>query len=147
MATPRQDLGAHGEQLVVKNCTCPRCKQSRTLVRLPTNFKCADIICEFCGYLAQVKAARVSNISAPQVRILGAAWGPQKERIDASIYIPLYVVLFQGTEFSIFYLPADLQRPDMFVPRAPLSTKARRAGWQGFIYNLSAVRDYMVRLK
>jgi hypothetical protein len=32
------------------------------LVKLPSNFKCADVICDFCGYLAQVKAARVRNI-------------------------------------------------------------------------------------
>ena len=34
---------------MVKSCSCPRCKRSDTLVRLPPNFKCADIICDFCG--------------------------------------------------------------------------------------------------
>jgi hypothetical protein len=34
-------------------------------------------------------------------------------------------------------VPADLQAPEMFKPRNPLKASARRAGWQGFIYDLS----------
>ena len=78
MATTRQTLGILGEQRVVKDCSCPRCKRNRTLVRLPTNFKCADIICDFCGYLAQVKASTVREVDRIPNTILGAAWGPQK---------------------------------------------------------------------
>ena len=48
--------------------------------------------------------------------------------------------------FSIFYLAADLQVPEMFLIRKPLSDAARRAGWQGFTYNLRLVRDRFVRL-
>lgn len=44
MPTARQELGQFAETLVAKSCTCPRCKRSRTLIRLPTNFKCADLI-------------------------------------------------------------------------------------------------------
>ena len=55
MATARQKLGKFGEERVVKDCTRPSFKRARTLARLPTNFKCADVICDFCGNLAQVK--------------------------------------------------------------------------------------------
>ena len=34
-------------------------------------------------------------------------------------------------KYSVFYLPADLQRDDMFIKRKPLSPEAKRAGWQG----------------
>lgn len=146
MATDRQQLGAFGEQRVVKECACPRCKQIRTLARLPNNFKCADVICDFCGYLAQVKAARVRNIETVPNTVLGAAWGPQKDRMAAAIYFPLFLVLKGVSDYSIFYLSADLQVPSMFEPRAPLSEKARRAGWQGFVYNLRLVRDRFVRI-
>src|SRR5688500_9970616 len=61
MATARQVLGRFGETIVAKECACPKCKRSQTLKRLPNNFKCADLICDFCGYLAQVKAATVRN--------------------------------------------------------------------------------------
>jgi type II restriction enzyme len=59
MPTKRQILGRFGEMCVAKDCRCPKCKRNRTLKRLPNNFKCADVICDFCGYLAQVKAVTV----------------------------------------------------------------------------------------
>lgn len=72
-------------------------------------------------------------------QVLGAAWGPQKERMDAGIYFPLFLVLRAGKARAIYYLPADFQGTALFVSRKPLSPTAKRAGWQGFLYNLSAV--------
>lgn len=148
MPTQKQKLGEYGEQLVVQHCRCPSCKRFRTLKRLPTNFKCADVICDFCGYLAQVKTKTVSDISVIPQTILGAAWKPQKERMDSGIYFPLFLVLStrnQG-EYAIYYLPSDLQNQDIFKARKPLSDSARRSGWQGFTYQLSSVESSFVRL-
>src|SRR6266576_193445 len=39
-------------------------------------------------------------------------------------------------KYSIFYLSVDLQQPDLFHARSPLSPTARRSGWQRFVYNL-----------
>ena len=149
MATARQALGVFGEQRVVKDCSCPRCKRPKTLVRLPNNFKCADLICDFCGYLAQVKSTKVRGINDIPNSVLGAAWGPQRERMTAAIYFPLFLVLVDREEsrYSIFYLAADLQEPSMFQARTPLSSTAKRAGWQGFIYDLRPVRDRFVRVR
>ncbi|MGK9053114.1 DpnI domain-containing protein [Neorhizobium petrolearium] len=148
MVTVRQALGTFGEQRVVQDCQCPRCKQSKTLVRLPPNFKCADVICDFCGYLAQVKASSTKRIDRVPKTILGAAWGPQSARMAAAIYFPLYIVLVDPVQqYSIYYLSADLQTADMFKPRKPLSENARRAGWQGFIYDMATVEDRIVRLR
>jgi Dam-replacing family len=160
LATVRQQLGALAELIVVKRCACPRCKRARMLKRLPPNFKCADVICDFCGYLAQVKAATVRNIEAIPDRVLGGAWGVQKERMDAGIYFPLFLVLVSkgSKESSVHYLSADVQRSEMFLARLPLSQRARRAGWvvgqfwpttagwQGFSYDLRSVKDAFVRL-
>ena len=79
--------------------------------------------------------------------ILGAAWGPQKERMDAAIYFPLFLVLVAGHQYSIFYLSADLQERNLFQPRAPLSETARRKGWQGFTYDLRPIHERFVRLR
>ncbi|MDW9447439.1 hypothetical protein GOA58_07010 [Sinorhizobium meliloti] len=148
MVTIRQALGAFGEQRVVQDCHCPKCKRVKTLVRLPPNFKCADIICEFCGYLAQVKASSAKQLDRLPKSILGAAWGPQLARMHAAIYFPLFVVLVApNQDYSIFYLSADLQKPEMFKPRKPLSENARRAGWQGFIYDMQSVEGRAVRLR
>ena len=149
MRTPKQDLGDKGVKLVAKHCRCPQCKPAkRTLRALPNNFKCADIICDFCGYLAQVKAKTVPDVNKLTDVVLGAAWAPQKERMDTGIFFPLFLVQIAGKRYSIFYLSADLQPKDLFAPRKPLSAKARRAGWQGFLYDLKKVQQgAVVRLR
>ncbi|MCJ7733196.1 MAG: DpnI domain-containing protein [Anaerolineales bacterium] len=139
MATKYQELGERGELLIVKHCKCPQCKRPNTLKRLRANFRCADIICDFCGYIAQVKSQTKKNIDELPSSILGAAWGPQRERMESGIYFPLFIVLVNENKFSIFYLPSDLQIPELFIPRKPLSKDARRAGWQGFRYDLSVI--------
>jgi type II restriction enzyme len=48
----KHELGAFGESLVAKKCHCPRCKRVNSLKNLPNNFKCADVICDFCGFVA-----------------------------------------------------------------------------------------------
>jgi hypothetical protein len=149
MSTARQVTGLFGEIKVVKDCSCPRCKRNKTLVRLPPNFKCADVICDFCGYLAQVKTATVANVETIPNFVLGAAWAPQKARMEAAIYFPLYLTLVDSRtkNYSIFYLSADLQTPSMFLVRTPLSAQATRSGWQGFKYDLQSVRAAFVRLR
>ena len=131
-----------------RKCSCPSCKRTRTLRLLRTNFKCADIICDFCGYIAQVKTTRVKNVSVIPKRVLGAAWLPQKARMDAGIYFPLFLVLVaeKPRRHAIYYLSADLQTEEMFKPRKPLSSKAKRSGWQGFMYDLEEVSSSIVRL-
>lgn len=140
VATTLQILGERGERSVVDRCDCPRCKRVRSLRRLPPNFRCADVICDFCGYLAQVKACSVSDVSKPPKEVPGAAWGVQEARMQAGIFFPLFIVLIspRGRQ-AIYYLSADLQPKCMFRPRAPLSNRARRAGWQGFVYDLTQV--------
>ncbi len=133
----RQSLGTRGEQLVAKRVRCPGCKRDeRTFRVLPPNFKCADVVCDFCGYLAQVKTKGVKGQlpdSCP-AQILGAAWGPQQARMQAGIFFSLYIVLEnESGQMAIFFLPRDLQTPEMYIARKPLSSAAKRAGWQGFM--------------
>lgn len=144
--TIRQQLGDMGEKLVARLCSCPKCKRNKTLRALPRNFRCADLICDFCGYVAQVKAATVRDISRIPSKVLGAAWAPQIERMNAGVYFPLFLVLAKERERAVYYLPTDLQDPSLFEVRAPLSETARRAGWQGFIYRLDRLRSPPVRL-
>lgn len=140
MATPKQVLGDAGERLVARHATCPGCKRSEKSFKvLPRNFKCADLVCDFCGYLAQVKSKSITGAIpvAATGSIPGAAWGPQKERMDAGIYFSLYIVLVNDLgKAGIFFLPRDLQTEAMFIARNPLGPTARRAGWQGFVIDL-----------
>jgi len=147
MKTEKQKLGEFGERAVARKCHCPKCKKSKTLKLLPPNFKCADIVCDFCGYLGQVKTNTTKDIDRLPKKVLGAAWGPQQQRMAAGIYFPLFLVLVCESKHAIYYLPADLQRSELFVPRKPLSKTARRAGWQGFYYDLTVIPEgAMVRI-
>jgi hypothetical protein len=147
MATERQRLGEFGERLVCKRSKCPRCKRVKTLRRLPTNFKCADIICDFCGYLAQVKTIRSKVLDEVPNTVLGAAWSVQQERMDSGIFFPLFLILVASPQKSAcYYLAADLQSAEMFNPRKALSASARRSGWQGFTFVLREKKHAFVRL-
>ena len=73
MPTDKHKLGFFGEELIVKNCVCPKCKKKRTLKKLPTNFKCVDLICDFCGFLAQIKSSNVKDINKLLSSVLGIA--------------------------------------------------------------------------
>jgi hypothetical protein len=128
-----QILGDYGE-VVVTRLPCPKCKHERTLRQLPVNFRCADVICDFCGYLAQVKTTRQADVDKPPRSLMGSAWAPQKERMDAGIYFPLFIVVVNQDRsgHAVYYLPADLQHPQMFQQRQPLGPTARRAGWVGY---------------
>jgi type II restriction enzyme len=58
----------------------------------------------------------------------------------AGIYFPLFMVLFDSMDrFAVYFLSDHLQQSTMFVPRKPLSEAARRAGWRGFVCDLSKV--------
>tara|TARA_B110000967_G_C18510779_1_gene376222 strand:+ start:133 stop:576 length:444 start_codon:yes stop_codon:yes gene_type:complete len=146
MRTDKQKTGDFGEDLIKKKFGCPKCKREKTLKKLPPNFKCADIICDFCGYLAQVKTSNVSNIDIFPKKVLGAAWGPQKERMDSGIYFPLFVVLKKEKKYSVFYLSSDLQTEEMFIKRKPLSKDAKRAGWQGYYFDGEIMNKFISRL-
>jgi hypothetical protein len=149
MPTDKQVLGDLGEKLIAKTIDCPGCKSNgKTLRTLPTNFKCADLICDFCGYLAQVKTATVKSANVLPKQILGAAWKPQHERMSAGIFFPLFIVLVEkgSTQKSLWYLPRDLQTKSMFVPRNPLKETARRAGWQGYMIDLGSALSMPTRL-
>lgn len=148
MPTPKQEIGRKGELAVRDHVPCPRCNRARHLTPLPANFQRADLICKFCGFLAQVKATTMSGTDIPKL-VLGAAWGPQHDQIIAGIYQPLFVVGFSaaGKLVRIDYVPAHIlsATPRVFEPRKPLSSTAKRAGWVGFNYNLAAVPEIGIR--
>ena len=64
----------------------------------------------------------------------------------SGIHFPLFLVLVSRSDdrFWIHYPSADLQTPDLFLERKPLSEGARRAGWQGFHYPLDSLRDRLI---
>jgi type II restriction enzyme len=98
-----------------------------------------DVICKFCGFLAQVKATGRGSPDRPPATVVGGAWRPQHERVIAGIFHPVYIASYDGSRLArIDYIPAHMlgAYPAVFKPRARLSESAKRAGWQGFVYDL-----------
>ena len=68
----------------------------------------------------------VKNPEVIPKRVLGAAWKPQLERMEVSIYFSLYIVLVESTRnYAIYFLPKELQTREMLFP-ASLSPQQRR---------------------
>ena len=137
MTTLKQKLGDFGEQAVVDNCDCPICGAVKPFNLLTKNHKLVDVVCTQCGAMAQVKAKRAKRIDRCPNTVLGAAWGPQREQLEQGVFNTLFVVVVNAAEeFTIFCLPPIAQTVEVYKPRKPLSQNARRAGWQGFVYDL-----------
>jgi hypothetical protein len=75
--------------------------------------------------------------------------GPQHEQIMAGIYHGLFIAGFTPTGRLVrigFVPPRVLQgSPEVFKPRRPLSPNAKRAGSQGFVYNLTKLPKIGIR--
>ena len=113
MATAKQLLGAWGEKLVAAKCACPKCKRSKTLKLLPPNFKCADLICDFCGFLAQVKAMSVPAVSPLPNKYLVPHGGHRRNAwTPASTFLFFWPSKLQ---------PVKLSTTCRWTSRAPLS--------------------------
>ena len=130
--TSHQALGDYGEAVVAR-LPCPKCKHDRTLRRLPVNFRWADIICDFCGYLAQSQGDGASRRRHSATIAHGSCRGPQNERMTAGIYFPLFIVVANAdrSAHAVYYLPADLQQPEMFQQRRPSQANGAPSGMGG----------------
>ena len=67
------------------------------------------------------------------------------KRKNSGIYFPLFIVLVNEKKYLIYYLPIDYQDKEIFIKRKPLSKNAKRAGWQGFYYDLTKINKDTIR--
>jgi len=137
-ATAQQLAGKEGERAVCRQITCPSCGRKR-LTALPVNFDCADVICRFCGFMAQVKAITSVTGAWPST-LPGGSWPRQQEQIIAGITHALFVVSFDPKDrrlVAIDYVPSDILKavPDAFVPRKPTKPAGRSTPFVGFRYD------------
>ena len=148
MPSEKQYIGGIGEKFVAKMMTCPKCKKSGSLKLLPTNFECADLICNFCGHTSQVKTFRSDKEGLPN-QILGAAWNPLEERITAGIYHALWIVRMNKRDkkcLEIWLITSEAQRPEMFIQRKPLNSTAKKSGWCGYKIDIANNKDRIIKV-
>lgn len=148
MPTAKQKVGDVGERHVARHMPCLKCKRSGSMKQLPPNFKCADLICDFCGATSQVKTFRKDNEGLPP-SILGAAWQPQSERMQNGIYHALWLVRLSANMRvkEVWLLPSELQNENLFQKRQPLSANAKRADWQGYLIDAKGFADRIIKMQ
>ncbi len=134
-----------------KNIRCPSCGRG-PFVALPPNFPVVDLICRFCGETAQVNSLHVNKRdSRLPGTVISSAWKPQKIRIAAGIYKPLYIVtFFRKRAINIYCVSAVTQKrykKILFKKRKPLSRRNVRAGFQGFVYRVGLLPKRAVKLE
>jgi type II restriction enzyme len=138
----RSQTGRLGEEAVVRHVACPQCGKRKLTRLVEPGFPCVDIICKFCGFLAQVKST-TATLSDRPTRALGANWAPQKEQILRDIFHALYVVsIVEGEAERIWYIPAHMLRvnPAAFKPGS-VTRDGRNRRRQTFSYDLGVIPD------
>lgn len=148
MPSAKQLTGDRGEKFVAKHMPCLKCKRHGTIKQLPTNFKCADLICDFCGQTSQVKTFTNDKVGLPTT-VVGAAWQPQSDRIKHGVYQPLWLVRVnrKGRVMEIWLIPSEVQSPSLFSPRNPLSATAKRSGWQGYNIDVRGFAGRVIKMR
>ncbi len=68
-------------------------------------------------------------------------------RLEMKLVPDLFVVVIAETEeCRIYFLPKNLQKPEMFRKREPLSSAAKSPGWIGFTIDIaSAAHDFQMK--
>jgi type II restriction enzyme len=127
------------EGWVASRLYCPNCGAS-SLTKHPNNRPVADFVCEACGEDYELKSQK-SRFGA---KVNDGAYRTMMERLQASNNPNLMLMNYDRSTLSVTNLiivPRQFFTPRAIAPRAPLSEKARRAGWQGCNILLGAIPE------
>lgn len=126
-------VGEAIEECVCK-MMCPVCSE-KSLIKYMANEKSKDIKCENCKCQIQVKGKKSTKKKQQILKLLGAEYKTTCLSIKENVVhylVFLYSVI--GDKYKVddvlFIDRLDINE-NCIIPRNPLSSKARRAGWQG----------------
>jgi type II restriction enzyme len=112
---------------------CPICGE-KGLVKYKSNEKSKDIKCYKCSSQIQIKASKRKSFRGLALKLLGAEYKTTLLSITNNIH---YIVLFYSLKDAIYKInhlyfinSIDITE-SCIIPRKPLSSTAKRAGWQG----------------
>ena len=123
-----QKVRVMSERWLTQNLFCPCCGNIR-VEKMPNNSPVADVYCENCGEVFELKSKR-NRIGA---KILDGAYHTMIERITSNVNPQLFLMQYSA-KFSVTDLtlvPKFFFTPDIIERRKPLPPTARRAGWVG----------------
>lgn len=130
-------VGEACEYYVKNEVKCFRCK-SNNFEKCKTNEKSKDLICITCNQMYQIKAKcitckQVDNIKCKgKFNTIGGEYSTTLNNINEKIdYI---IILYEKLSYkilSMLYITNENISSKCIIPRKPLSSTAKRAGWQG----------------
>jgi type II restriction enzyme len=126
-------VGESVEDIVI-TLPCPICKE-KSLEKYKANEKSKDVKCNTCNSQIQIKATKYSKTPKTCLKLLGAEYKTTCESITQNTVH--YLVILYSVRGDIYRIN-DICFIDhvnisnsCVIPRKPLSSTAKRAGWQG----------------
>ncbi len=126
------------EAWVVANISCPSC--GNKLVEYPANEKSKDIYCSVCRTDFQIKSSK-NRFSK---KITGAEYNTTLNNV-INAQNPSLMLLFYDektmmvVDFQIIHHSFITKKN--IIPRKPLSSTAKRAGWQGCLIDIEEIPE------
>ena len=133
--SPAQKARVLTEAWAVQNLYCPKC--GGQLEALPANTKARDFECSGCEESFQLKSKRGRFTAS----ITGAEYRTALENVLADRQ-PSLILLEYTSDYCVERVEIIHRAcitPGCIKPRRPLSSTARRAGWQGCIIRVDAI--------
>ena len=113
---------------------CPICS-NKSLVKYKQNEKSKDVKCENCNCQIQIKATKNTKKEHTTLTLLGAEYKTTCSSIKENKvhYIVLLYSVVEDiyTVNKLFFIDCVDINETCVIPRKPLSSTAKRAGWQG----------------
>ncbi len=124
------------EAWVVENILCPNCGGS--LKKYSSNTKSKDVFCISCMEEYQVKSSRTifSN------KIIGAEYNTTLQSVQSGQHPSLILLHYSQQNMEVVdvqIIHRSCVTTSSIIPRQPLGSNARRAGWQGCMIDLDRI--------
>ena len=129
-------IGRASEIYCYKNIKCLNCDISE-LFECSTNEKSKDQICHKCNKKYQIKCKKITNKQHENIlktkifKTIGAEYNTTLKSISQDID---YLIILYDESYKILdiiHIDSKNITCDNIIPRKPLSSSAKRAGWQG----------------
>lgn len=130
-------VGEACEYYIKNNIKCVRCNENN-FKKYKTNETSKDLICISCNQKFQIKAKsvthkQVNNIKNKNIfKTIGGEYSTTVKNINEQI--DYLILLYEKKSYkiiNILYIKYENINLNCIIPRKPLSTNAKRAGWQG----------------
>ena len=133
-------IGEAIEECVI-TIPCPICNY-KSLTKYKMNQKAKDIHCEKCSCQIQIKGQKHKKTQQSSLKLLGADYKTTctsiKENNIHYLVLMYSVIGDKYTIHNIYFIDHANINNNCIIPRKPLSSTAKRAGWQGctLVFNI-----------